>query len=472
VKAPRMPRRITGKLLLKLLEQLVLVPGCFLLQNLTLRPKRPEVIKNILIINQCCLTNKGDAAILKGAMKVINSAFPNSRSVIVSHTPSEDKLRSAARIVPNYRFLGTNAFQFVIGLTRLSGFIIIYHSFGSNKILRSQLFRKFADETLMEYARASLIIHRGGDNLTETYGNLNIFLGSILIGILLRKPVIILGDSIGPFTTKANKRFAKAVLNNVEVIITRDRNSVDNLHKLSIYKPKIFATADLAFTLEPSSRERLLLMLHSENLEKMKMPMIVVSISALIARYSFSKVPENLKVDQLITAMASIVRYYREKLGASFVFINHVNEEGNDDRTISRQIVNSLDDRRDVFVMQSEHEHEDFKAFLAEYADLFIGARMHANIAAVSVGVPTIALAYSQKTYGVLGTMFGISDFVVDVRQAPDGAFLFEEMISKIDMLWNCRDKVRKELARRMVEVKEKAWTNAEILEAWYGHAL
>jgi len=131
---------------------------------------------------------------------------------------------------------------------------------------------------------------------------------------------------------------------------------------------------------------------------------------------------------------------------------------------VTSQIVDRLEDRAGTYVIQGEYSHEDFRAFLAEYAELFIGARMHANIAAVSVGVPTLALAYSQKTHGIIGKMLGLSDFIVDVRQVRDGDEFLAEMISKVNMLWERRSIVKKDLSKRVTKVREKAQMYIEVL--------
>ena len=47
--------------------------------------------------------------------------------------------------------------------------------------------------------------------------------------------------------------------------------------------------------------------------------------------------------------------------------------------------------------------------------DFFIGSRLHACIAALSQGIPTIGIAYSQKFVDVFGSL-GCSDFVIDGR--------------------------------------------------------
>ncbi|QDS96076.1 colanic acid biosynthesis protein [Roseimaritima multifibrata] len=59
--------------------------------------------------------------------------------------------------------------------------------------------------------------------------------------------------------------------------------------------------------------------------------------------------------------------------------------------------------------------------FLIGHSDFFIGARMHACVAAISQRIPTVTLAYSKKAKGLL-SLIGISDTVVDLREAEQQA--------------------------------------------------
>lgn len=429
----------------------------------------PKMVKNVLIINQADMLNKGDAAILTGTMQLVNKAFPDAKAVIVSHTLRVDKPRIPVKVVSSYRFLQSGYdFYSTLRVVRLLSFVILYRLTNSCKIFRLPIINYIANETLIQYAKADIVIHRGGDNLTEDYGMPYLYFESIFISILMRKPTIILGESIGPFTTRTSKRLAEMILNNVDVIIAREKLSIDVLHKLKIFKPRIFLLPDIAFVLQPSSIERLQILLNSENLKNLRRPVIAISISSLIARYAFTDVMEDQKIKHLISAMTNTIEYCQKKIGATFVFIPHVIGEGNDDRVISRQIVDKLNNHKDTFVIEGEYSHEDFRAFLLEYAEFIIGSRMHANIAAISVGVPTLALAYGQKTHGIIGEMFGLSDFVIDVREVKNGEDLFIRMISKIDNLWDHRDMIKQKLVLRAIEIKNEALKSGEILGNFY----
>jgi hypothetical protein len=79
---------------------------------------------------------------------------------------------------------------------------------------------------------------------------------------------------------------------------------------------------------------------------------------------------------------------------------------------------------------------------------MFIGSRMHACIAALSQGVPTVGLAYSDKFRGVFESL-GLERLVADLRALEAG-----EVVEIIDGALCGADQVRDYLARIMVDVR------------------
>jgi polysaccharide pyruvyl transferase WcaK-like protein len=94
---------------------------------------------------------------------------------------------------------------------------------------------------------------------------------------------------------------------------------------------------------------------------------------------------------------------------------------------------------------QSEIKH------LIGKCDFFLGARMHACIAAVSQCVPTVPVAYSDKFIGVMETL-GIQDLVVDPRNMTE-----DEIVRRIGIAYSARERIRRELQSRVPEVKRTA---------------
>lgn len=92
--------------------------------------------------------------------------------------------------------------------------------------------------------------------------------------------------------------------------------------------------------------------------------------------------------------------------------------------------------------------------------DLFVGARMHSNIAALSSKVPTLAISYSHKFKGIMEQM-GQGDYVIDVEEIG-----IEKLGNLVDTIWNKRDEIRKTLEVKMELIeKEKEILKKIILD-------
>jgi len=88
----------------------------------------------------------------------------------------------------------------------------------------------------------------------------------------------------------------------------------------------------------------------------------------------------------------------------------------NSDPEASMQVCEVLNDKyRDrLYLLTGEYREFEIKGIIGR-CDFFIGSRMHACIAAISQGVPTAAVAYSKKFYGVFEGI-GLETMVVDAR--------------------------------------------------------
>ncbi len=54
----------------------------------------------------------------------------------------------------------------------------------------------------------------------------------------------------------------------------------------------------------------------------------------------------------------------------------------------------------------------------------FAGCRMHSTIAALSMGVPTVSVSYSAKSFGLTREFFDHTDYLVPAGQISGGAVL------------------------------------------------
>ena len=84
---------------------------------------------------------------------------------------------------------------------------------------------------------------------------------------------------------------------------------------------------------------------------------------------------------------------------------------------------------------------------------------MHANIAALSMAVPTIGIGYSHKTWGIM-KMMGQEEFICDFQEVSVSI-----MMDKIDKAWQNREKITEELKQKTKIVQERAFYNAILVK-------
>jgi len=99
--------------------------------------------------------------------------------------------------------------------------------------------------------------------------------------------------------------------------------------------------------------------------------------------------------------------------------------------------------------IQNELTNEDIKSLIGNF-NYFIGTRMHSNIFATSMKVPTVAIAYEKKTNGIMETV-GLSDYIIEMDTINS-----DQLIEKIDKCIKNKQEIIKGLNAKIPELKEK----------------
>ena len=127
--------------------------------------------------------------------------------------------------------------------------------------------------------------------------------------------------------------------------------------------------------------------------------------------------------------MSQIADYVADSLNATVLLVPHVimpqGASSIDDRSVANDIRKSSERQERIFSIQGEYSAEETKGIIG-ICDLFISSRMHTAIASTSLGIPTIAVAYSHKTYGIIGEMVGCKQYVLDIRELS-----YESLVSQ-----------------------------------------
>ena len=311
---------------------------------------------------------------------------------------------------------------------------------------------------LFGYYDSDIVINSGGDHLSGEYGigTLGSFI-NISYAMLLGKPIVLYGDSLGYFENPVLNSIAKSVFNRTKLILVREELSKKYLDDNNITMPKIYVTADPAFLLNAVHESHVFKILSNEGINEVQAPVIGINPSGLISR--FSGKGHQKAEEEFTNIIAKVIDNLAESLKATIIMIPHVYTPTDDDRVAINLIFREVKNKSKVKIIKNEYTPQELKGIIGQ-CDLFIGARMHATIASTSMLIPTVGIAYSHKMHGIIGEMLGQEKYVINIKELD-----YESLISKINDAWENREKIRKELEVKIPMVKEKAMLNGKLVK-------
>jgi colanic acid/amylovoran biosynthesis protein len=296
---------------------------------------------------------------------------------------------------------------------------ITFHNYGSRRPelpigrLRSLLWERVRGAKGMQNWLRSFdvaIDTRSGDSFTDSYG-LHRLATMSAVGIFASQtgtPVVLGPQTIGPFRTRRGRALARASLRSASFALARDSASAAVSSSLGF--PLRPATTDVVFSLPvplvATTRD------------------VILNVSGLL--WQPNPHVDSASYRDLLLRLA--IRLRAE--GRLVCLLAHVVRSGNDDSDVAAAnelaaAIEEADQAGSVQVIVPEGL-DDVRRVLAS-ARVVIGSRMHACLNALSVGVPAVALAYSDKFVPLMHDLGWTH--TVDLR---DGADALEGVITQL----------------------------------------
>ncbi len=371
---------------------------------------------------------------------------------------------------------------------------------GINKYLHANWSFLTKNIRLSEYADADVIIHLGMDYYSDDVGTWTVLRHSrdIMLGILLKKPVVIWAESMGPFKGKLSRPIARFALNRVSLITVRDSLSKAFSLEAGVNKPPLYLTSDPAFLSAPAAKERVneicsqegiainakviigvnpshSFIIPSEKRGKTKRE-VYIKVMSFLGSFLASLLPEKLfnrilkmvkksylysavdsKYDEYKVFFARLTDWLIEEYDATVLLIPHDQAMAQlfDDRVVTREIRELVQHKDRAIVISRNYNAEEIKGIIG-LCDLFIGARFHAAIAALSQGIPTVCFPYYHKF--ALMSELGQDKYVCR-------SYTLEETKAKVADAWAKREDIRKELEFRLEMIRKLSALNGELVK-------
>jgi len=236
--------------------------------------------------------------------------------------------------------------------------------------------------SIIKKIRAADLLISGGGSLLQnvTSGrSLYYYLAIIFFALILRRPVMLYAQGIGPIRGALAHKLMNLIVNRVDLITVRDRGSLEELARLKITRPKIFCTADPVLAIKPVPLEIGEEILSHHALKKSDGKFIGVAIRHWMGWGRFQT--------EIAAALDKII----EETGAKIIFIPMKFPEDIRSAVMTAELM-----KEKCLVFEEEFSTQEILS-LVGCMDLLIGVRLHALIFAGVMNVPLLGISYDPK---------------------------------------------------------------------------
>lgn len=403
-------------------------------------------MKKITITNAYTWYNKGDAGILLGIVEILKKIYGKEIEInILSFTPEEDKKRYCKdECIKNVYSSTLNPFPYEH--TRFGKLFAIMKLFFrmSNLYIRSKVSLNSLIEKEESYKilnESDIIIVCGGGFLGGKKYDSLMHLFQIYIDTIFKKPVVMMGTSIEPINSKIIKKYTEKVLRRVNYIFAREKITYNYLSTF-LDKDKYELVPDMAFMVGEETYK-----INKVNLEDRMM------FGITVRKWNFPNIKKdaNLAMTKYKQSIAETMTKYIKEKNACFIYIPQVIVENGNDTIVAKEIKELLseDIKESFIILEEDLSPMQIKGLIGTF-DFFIGTRMHSNIFATSMCIPTVAIAYEKKTNGIM-KMLNLEEYIVEMDNITP-----EMLINKVEKLIKDRNNIKKMLKVKISEVKNE----------------
>jgi colanic acid/amylovoran biosynthesis protein len=387
--------------------------------------------------------NGGDAAIMAGQEAMLRRQWPD-----VTISVSDSDPEAATRYYPEYEF---HPFLYS-GIARYRGgrrrdhwrarlvrarwlAVASLHGRGAGRLARALSSADQAD-LLAPLLAAGVIAYTGGTSLTENY-DLKAKLFDLEVAARLRKTLVFLPQSAGPFEKPATRSILRRVFRAADLVLVRDARSHRYVLDVGAPPERSMVLPDMAFALVgapedwPSRPDAT--------------PRLAVSVRSWSHFRGLS--PEE-GMRRYVAAVREAVTTAVRKGGAEVSFVSTCQgrpEYWTDDSALAVEIAAGLDDdvQAAVTVDREARTPTELLEHLAGF-DAMISTRLHGAILAACAGVATLPIAYEFKTREVWGQL-GLDQWVIEIGDV-DGDTLSESVIRLLEERVSVQARLRETL--------------------------
>ena len=289
--------------------------------------------------------------------------------------------------------------------------------------------------SVVAFRRADCILDIGqGDSFSDIYGidRFNRIDSIHKAARRFRKPYCFLPQTIGPFKSDWAKNRSHESLKRAAIVMARDKMSCQYVLDKVPEQKHVCEYIDVAFLLPYCQQSFETGYVH-----------VGLNVSALLWNGGYVRNNQFELKDDYQTIIRAIIDYFLEKEDVKIHLIPHVMSPSfiiEDDSSVCEELVKTYQNDR-LVKSPNFSSPTDAKSYISGM-DFFVGARMHATIAAFSSGVPVVPMAYSRKFNGLFQETLCYSQ-LIDLKKDSQ-----KEILQTIHSAFSNREQLKKEIER------------------------
>jgi coenzyme F420 hydrogenase subunit beta len=320
---------------------------------------------------------------------------------------------------------------------------------------------------LREIASADLLFNVGGGNLNsiipeEFYKKGVTYMAASILGT----PIVVSGQTIGPFRGLFDRLFARYVLNKPRMITFRDKGiSRNRCSAIGITKPLLIDAADDAMCLPSLSKKTAMEVVRNDPgvtpgwLNRKTALIVCMNMKGSLRLFTSKGKDTDLSglTEILVRVADHILAYYKAKI----VFIPTDYHPDVDDRRLHREIAARMAYRDYACCIEGEYDDVTLKGMIG-LCDVAVGSRYHFCVFAASLGIPFLGIAsgiYQMTKLRGLSLLCGTPQTFYETDLAEADA---DDLNRRVDEIIRDRESIAGSLRIIVPELKKRSTTAVE----------
>jgi colanic acid/amylovoran biosynthesis protein len=444
---------------------------------------------NILVTNSHSVRNAGDRVLLEVTLEELRANFPDA-----NFTVAIDSLNGVEEMDAGAHYVGAFMSWFRTEengrerwdwrrLPALPWWAIQSLMMGLTARLIGRPWPQPRDvgrrRLLWAYCQSDLIVSCPGNFFYSGGGPGIAFLLHVValgFGWLLGKPLYMMPQTIGPITRRRERWLLMWLLRRMRFVALRDERSLAPVLMAGVPPERCHILADSAFLFRGSGDLSPFMPLISPEDGEIRQNEPVPSLAARRPRpyLGVTVIDWGIKNRNFTgqetyerAVSAAVEDFLARHGGSAFIFPQVTGPSlADDDRIPARRVAGLVNTGQSHMVqIDATLTPGQLRAAYGQM-DVFLGARLHSNIFALTTGTPVLAVAYQYKTNGVMG-MLGLSEWVVNIEDARAS-----RLSERLEALWQRRAEVGALIQQALPALQQDARRAAALIAADYAQLL